>query len=166
MIQGYNPRTGEPAGEPVPETTDAEVGAIAEAAAGALDAWEGMGPGGRAAALEAVAGARDELIPLADTETALGVARLTGELARTTGQLRMFAGVLRDGAFLDLAVPRPARACPSCAGSAGPSARSRCSPPPTSRSRSRWPAAPPQQHWPRAARSSSRRTRRIRGPPR
>src|SRR5579875_1110310 len=82
MIQGYNPRTGEPAGEPVPETTDAEVGAIAEAAAGALDAWEGMGPGGRAAALEAVA----------------------GELARTTGQLRMFAGVLRDGAFLDLAV--------------------------------------------------------------
>ena len=32
MIQGYNPRTGEPAGEPVPETTGAGVDAAAEAA--------------------------------------------------------------------------------------------------------------------------------------
>ena len=29
MIQGFDPRTGEPVGEPVAETTDAEVDAIA-----------------------------------------------------------------------------------------------------------------------------------------
>ena len=44
-------------------------------------------------ALDARAG---ELAAIADTETALGGERLTGEVARTTGQLRLFAGVLRD----------------------------------------------------------------------
>ena len=59
MIQGYDPRTGEPAGDPVPETTDAEVDAIALAAAAASVSWEHAGPAGRAAALEAVAAALD-----------------------------------------------------------------------------------------------------------
>jgi NADP-dependent aldehyde dehydrogenase len=40
-----------------------------------------------------------ELVRLADAETALGDARLTGELARTSFQLRMFAGLLADAAF-------------------------------------------------------------------
>src|SRR5262249_57808083 len=101
MIQGYDPRTGEPAGEPVPETGDAEVDAIAGAAAAAGGSWEQAGPAGRAAALEAVAAALDgaaaELVAAADTETALGTARLTGEVARATGQLRHFAAVLADG---------------------------------------------------------------------
>ena len=55
MIQGYDPRTGKPAGEPVAETTDRAVDAIAEAAAAARPGWEAMGPAGRAAALRAVA---------------------------------------------------------------------------------------------------------------
>ena len=54
MIQGYDPRTGKPAGEPVAETTDSAVDAIAEAAAAARPGWEAMGPAGRAAALRAV----------------------------------------------------------------------------------------------------------------
>ena len=48
---------------------------------------------------------------IADTETALGGERLTGEVARTTGQLRLFATVLRDGTatrYLD-AVVTPAQ---------------------------------------------------------
>ena len=44
MIQGYDPRTGKPAGEPVAETTDRGVDAIAEAAAAAGPGWEAMGP--------------------------------------------------------------------------------------------------------------------------
>jgi NADP-dependent aldehyde dehydrogenase len=94
------------------------VDAIAEAAAAARADWEAMGPAGRAAALRAVAAALDaqagELAAVADTETALGSTRLTGEVARTTGQLRMFADVLEDGGYLDLITSPPARACPSC----------------------------------------------------
>jgi NADP-dependent aldehyde dehydrogenase len=116
MIQGYDPRTGKPAGEPVAETTDSAVDAIAEAAAAARPAWEAMGPAGRAAALRAVADALDaqagELAAVADTETALGSTRLTGEVARTTGQLRMFADVLADGGYLDLITSPPGTGVP------------------------------------------------------
>src|SRR6266567_199952 len=106
MIQGFDPRTGEPVGEPVAETTDAEVDAAVAAAAAAAPAWAASGR--RAEALEAVADALDtragELAAIADTETALGGERLTGEVARTTGQLRLFAAVLRDGRYADVAV--------------------------------------------------------------
>ncbi len=106
MIPGFDPRTGEPAGEPVPETTDAGVDAAVAAAVAAFPAWAASGR--RAGALEAVADALDaragELAAIADTETALGGERLTGEVARTTGQLRLFAGVLRDGGYADAVV--------------------------------------------------------------
>jgi NADP-dependent aldehyde dehydrogenase len=106
MIQGFDPRTGEPVGEPVAETTDAGLDAIVAAAAAAAPAWAVSSR--RAEALEAVADALDartgELAVIADTETALGGERLTGEVARTTGQLRLFAGVLRDGGYADAVV--------------------------------------------------------------
>src|SRR5512142_1071370 len=58
--------------------------------------------------LEVVAGAiemhGDKLINTADAETGLGVARLTGERARTTGQLRKFAAVLREGAYVEATI--------------------------------------------------------------
>jgi NADP-dependent aldehyde dehydrogenase len=114
MIQAFDPRTGEPVGEPVAETTDAEVDAIVAAAAAAFGAWSAFGR--RAEALEAVADALDaragELAVIADTETALGGARLTGEVARATGQLRLFAAVLRDGGYLDAVVTPAAGAAP------------------------------------------------------
>src|SRR6516225_6329453 len=99
MIQGFDPRTGEPVGEPVAETTDAETDAIVASALAQ-----------RAAALEAVADALDdragELAVIANTETALGGERLIGEVARTTTQLRMFAGVVRNGSYEDAVVTR------------------------------------------------------------
>lgn len=59
----------------------------------------------RAAWLNAVADALDanaaELVEIADSETSLGAARLTGEVARTTGQLRLFAGVITEGTYLE-----------------------------------------------------------------
>ncbi len=116
MIQGYDPRTGKPTGEPVAETTDSAVDAIAAAAAAARPGWEALGPAGRAAALRAVAGALDAqaagLAAVADSETALGSARLTGEVARTTGQLRMFADVLEDRGYLDVITSPPAQGVP------------------------------------------------------
>src|ERR1700760_333845 len=110
MIQGFDPRTGEPVGEPVADTTDAEVDAAVAAAVTAAPAWATFPR--RAEALEAVADALDaragELAAIADTETALGGERLTGEGGPTTGQLRLFAAVLRDGGYAD-AVITPAQ---------------------------------------------------------
>ena len=93
MIQGFDPRTGEPVGEPVAETTDAEVDATVASALAAAPAWgAGTALAQRAQAMEAVADALDdragELAVIADTETALGGERLAGEVARTTAQLR------------------------------------------------------------------------------
>jgi NADP-dependent aldehyde dehydrogenase len=111
VIQGYNPRTGQPTGEPVPETTAAEVDDLVYRAAQAFGEWAGAGPEHRALALDAIADALDAnteaLVKIADTETALGVPRLTGEVARTTGQLRLFSAVLRDGSY-DKPVTSPA----------------------------------------------------------
>ncbi len=109
MIQGFDPRTGEPVGEPVAETTDAEVDAMVASALAAAPAWgAGTALAQRAQALAAVADALDErageLAVIADTETALGGERLAGEVARTTTQLRMFADVLRDGRYVDAVV--------------------------------------------------------------
>jgi NADP-dependent aldehyde dehydrogenase len=112
-IQGYDPRTGGPAGEPVPATTAAEVDRAVAAALGAFAAWRAFD---RGAALDAIAAALDEhaaeLVALADRETALGVPRLTGEVARTTGQLRLFSGVLRDGSYQDTVIEHAGGAAP------------------------------------------------------
>jgi NADP-dependent aldehyde dehydrogenase len=114
MIQGFDPRTGEPVGEPVAETSDAALDTIVAAAAAAFPAWSASAR--RAEALEAVADALDarapELAAIADTETALGGQRLTGEVARATGQLRLFAAVLRDGGYHDVVVTAADGAAP------------------------------------------------------
>src|SRR5579875_243240 len=117
MIQAFDPRTGQPAGEPVAETTDAGVDALVAAALAAAPDWGAPSAAARrAAALEAAADALDaragDLAAIADTETALGGGRLTGEVARTTGQLRLFASVLRDGSYLDAVVSPAAGAAP------------------------------------------------------
>ncbi|OIK28341.1 aldehyde dehydrogenase (NADP(+)) [Streptomyces malaysiense] len=100
-LRGISPRTGEPVGDPVAVSTARDVDAAARAAARAFPVWSAVPAAGRAAALDAAAdaldAARDELVAVADAETALGGARLTGEVGRTGGQLRLFAEVLRDG---------------------------------------------------------------------
>ncbi|SEQ58942.1 NADP-dependent aldehyde dehydrogenase [Streptomyces sp. yr375] len=51
--------------------------------------------------------AKDTLVEVADAETALGPVRLTGELARTCYQLRSFADIVDEGAFLDVVINHP-----------------------------------------------------------
>jgi NADP-dependent aldehyde dehydrogenase len=48
----------------------------------------------------------DELVERAGLETALPAARLTGERARTVGQLRLFADVAREAAWVDARIDR------------------------------------------------------------
>jgi acyl-CoA reductase-like NAD-dependent aldehyde dehydrogenase len=103
MIYGYDPRTGRPAGEPHPETDADGVDAVVSASARAGAAWRAVPAPERARVLDAVADARlaraGELWPVADRETALGEARLRGEIARSAGQFSLFAQVLRDGGY-------------------------------------------------------------------
>ncbi len=86
--------------------TPQEVGAICRRASDLLPVLDEAGPYERAELLDAMAAALDarttELVAAADAETALGAPRLTSEVARTSGQLRLFADVLREGSFLDV----------------------------------------------------------------
>jgi NADP-dependent aldehyde dehydrogenase len=119
MIQGYDPRTGKPAGDPVAETTDKALDRIVAAADATAATWPDTSRADRAAALRAVADALDarsaDLVEVADTETALGVTRLTGEVARTTGQLRLFGEVLADGGYQDVIISPAADGAPGLA---------------------------------------------------
>ena len=89
----------------VDETAVAEVDALVAAAVQASDIWARESRFRRAEVLDVVADhldrVRDELVPLAVQESHLPVGRLTGELVRTTFQLRMFGDVLREGSYLD-----------------------------------------------------------------
>ena len=57
-----------------------------------------------AAALDA---RTDDIVALADAESGLGTARLTGELVRTRIQLEMFADAVAEGSFLDVVIDLP-----------------------------------------------------------
>ncbi|WP_329611604.1 aldehyde dehydrogenase (NADP(+)) [Kitasatospora herbaricolor] len=102
-IQGFSPRTGLPTGEPHPATTLPELDHAVAAAERAFPLWSGLGSHERADALDAAADALDDetdaLVAVADTETALGLPRLSGEVTRTSDQLRLFGRVLRHGGF-------------------------------------------------------------------
>jgi NADP-dependent aldehyde dehydrogenase len=90
------------------QTSTATVDQAVRAATRAQDDVGGAPYETRASWLEALADAldanADEFVALADTETHLGTQRLTGELARTSAQLRLFAGVVREGAFLEVTI--------------------------------------------------------------
>ncbi|WP_322093898.1 aldehyde dehydrogenase (NADP(+)) [Paraburkholderia bannensis] len=85
-----------------------EVGRAANLAFQAFDAYRNLPLEIRATFLEAIAeniiAIGDELINRAHEETGLPLARLQGERARTVGQLRLFAKVVRDGHFLAASV--------------------------------------------------------------
>jgi len=90
------------------DTTPQELDTILAAAAAAQDAWATSPPAARAAALDEVAAAMgreaDRLVALAEEESHLPEARLRGELTRTRFQLGHFAGILREGSFLDATI--------------------------------------------------------------
>jgi NADP-dependent aldehyde dehydrogenase len=104
-LTSFDPRTSEPFGDPIAPTDAADVDAIARRAQAAAPAWAATPDAERAAAIDAVAASLDDateaLVAIADRETALGDVRLRGEVARTSGQLRMFADIVRDGNYSD-----------------------------------------------------------------
>jgi NADP-dependent aldehyde dehydrogenase len=113
--QSVDPRTGTAFGPVIADSTADEVRQVCAQAKTAASGWGSMSRPDRARALRAAAdaldAAGDELIPLADSESGLGITRLTGELARTTFQIRMFADAIEEGSFqgiiIDPAVDAP-----------------------------------------------------------
>ncbi|MEV6837483.1 aldehyde dehydrogenase (NADP(+)) [Streptomyces sp. NPDC051133] len=108
-VWSVDPRTGKQRERVAVEATAQEVDAAVRAARAARGALAGRSVRSAflrtaAAGLEA---ARDGLVGTADAETALGPVRLTGELARTAYQLRAFADIVDEGAFLDVVIDHP-----------------------------------------------------------
>jgi NADP-dependent aldehyde dehydrogenase len=89
----------------VPETTSQQLEQILAAAAAAAPVVGAALPGERAAWIRATAdaldAAADRLVPLAVDESALAEPRLRGEVARSSGQLRLFAEALEEGELLE-----------------------------------------------------------------
>ncbi|MFF8274573.1 aldehyde dehydrogenase (NADP(+)) [Streptomyces lateritius] len=108
-VWSVDPRTGKPREQVAVEATAGEVDRAVRAASAARAALADRTA--RAALLRAAADLLDEagahVIEAADAETALGPVRLTGELARTTAQLRSFADVVDEGSFLDVRIDLP-----------------------------------------------------------
>ncbi|MCA4961642.1 aldehyde dehydrogenase (NADP(+)) [Pseudomonas sp. Y24-6] len=104
-------------GEPLPgsffQATEAEVDAAAEAAAAAYPVYRNLSAGKRAQFLDAIAdeidALGDDFVAIVCRETALPAGRIQGERGRTSGQMRLFAKVLRRGDFygarIDQALP-------------------------------------------------------------
>jgi NADP-dependent aldehyde dehydrogenase len=108
-VWSVDPRTGKQREQVAVEATAQEVDAAVRAAHEARAALADRAV--RAAFLRTAAqrleDAKDTLIEVADAESALGPVRLTGELARTCFQLRAFAGIVDEGAFLDVVINHP-----------------------------------------------------------
>ncbi len=112
-IHAFNPSTGQEL-EPAYHYGDqSHVDAACSAAAAAFPAYRSTTSEQRAEFLEAIAAniedTRGDIIARAVAESGLPEARITGEVGRTTGQLRLFALVLRDGGWngarIDPALP-------------------------------------------------------------
>jgi NADP-dependent aldehyde dehydrogenase len=102
-IRGFDPVAGADL-EPAYRYGDAtHVDAACAAAAAAFDGYRATTSEQRARFLERIAdnveALRDALVARASAETGLPQQRITGEVGRTTGQLRLFAEVLREGSW-------------------------------------------------------------------
>lgn len=102
-IRGVDPQTGNPIEPAYAYGNRSHVGDACAAAAQAFPAYRSAPIETRARFLETIAtnieSMRDALVDRAHAETGLPRQRLTGEVGRTAGQLRLFAAVLREGSW-------------------------------------------------------------------
>jgi NADP-dependent aldehyde dehydrogenase len=107
-FRAINPATGEMLQTVFSGAATADLDEACELAAQAFDTYRETSLEARAAFLEAIANnilsLEDTLIERCVCETGLPRARIEGERARTVGQLRMFAAVVREGDFLGVCI--------------------------------------------------------------
>src|SRR5690606_24168231 len=104
ILQSLDATTGEALPYRFHQATEAEVNAAARAAEAAYPAYRALSPERRAQFLDTIAdeidALGDDFVQLVCRETALPAARIQGERGRTSGQMRLFARILRRGDFL------------------------------------------------------------------
>jgi NADP-dependent aldehyde dehydrogenase len=104
VMTSINPANGEKLGEFV-VATPGEVDRAVNKAAAAFQVYRKKSGLEKARFLEAIAdeivAIGDELITVCCAESALPKGRIEGERGRTTGQLRLFANLLKEGSWLD-----------------------------------------------------------------
>ncbi|KIY40705.1 ketoglutarate semialdehyde dehydrogenase [Pseudomonas sp. 10-1B] len=109
-LQSHDASTGEALPYRFHQATNEEVNAAAEAAAVAYPVYRNFSAERRADFLDAIAAELDALdesfIQLVCQETALPAGRIQGERARTSGQMRLFATMLRRGDFYGARINR------------------------------------------------------------
>ncbi|MCP1418762.1 NADP-dependent aldehyde dehydrogenase [Pseudomonas laurylsulfativorans] len=109
-LQSVDATTGETLPHDFYQATAQEVDAAASAAAAAYPAYRSLSAERRAQFLDAIADELDALgddfVALVCRETALPAGRLQGERGRTSGQMRLFAKVLRRGDFYGARIDR------------------------------------------------------------
>ncbi|WP_036186691.1 aldehyde dehydrogenase (NADP(+)) [Marinobacterium lacunae] len=107
-IQATNPATNEVLAPAYPGVTAQVVNEACSLAWSAFRHYRNTTPQARAQFLDCIAeqieALGDQLIERAMQETGLPRARLEGERGRTCNQLRLFAGVVRDGTYLDVRI--------------------------------------------------------------
>jgi NADP-dependent aldehyde dehydrogenase len=110
-IQAINPATGEHLAPVYASVSADEVNRAVELADSAFAVFSVTSGKARAAFLRRIAGTIDEMRePIAGRahlETALPMPRLLGEVARTTGQLRLFASIVEEGDWVDARIDSP-----------------------------------------------------------
>ena len=108
--QSFDANSGEPLPYVFIQATPEEVDAAARAAAAAYPVLRQLSAIRRAEFLEAIAdeidALGDDFVALVTRETALPTARIQGERGRTSGQMRLFAKVLRRGDFYGARIDR------------------------------------------------------------
>ena len=107
-MRGINPATGEALHPLFAPASETEVNAAMRSAAEAFKVTRELPPAGRAQLLEAIASRimdlGDDLLQRANRETGLLSARLIAERARTCGQLKLFAELIREGSWVDAVI--------------------------------------------------------------
>ena len=102
--------TGEALEPPYHEATPGEVDRALRAAESSFDALRGSPPEVRADLLDRIAdqivAQGDVLLERAPLETGLPLARLTAERGRAVNQVRLFAGLIREGSWVEARIDR------------------------------------------------------------
>lgn len=105
FFQSVNPATGAPLPYHFAKATAEEVSFACEKASDVFQSYRKVSGATKASFLEAIANEinalGDQLIEICHLETALPKTRLEGERSRTVNQLLMFAGMLREGSWVD-----------------------------------------------------------------
>jgi len=104
-FQALNPTTGEKLPTQYHKATKAELELAAQKAQAAFKIYRKKSGLEKAAFLDKIAeeieNIGDDLVQIATAETGLPAGRIQGERGRTTGQLRLFAQLLRDGSWVN-----------------------------------------------------------------